>query len=103
MNGDVKPPVEAGKQTGKADKPMLDLARTEFERMMDDSVEDVLRLNRDRLKQALIDPMTPANALPAISKQLIAICDRLNKMSGDDNLFDLDNVEVMEDAGASII
>lgn len=72
--------------------------------MMDDSIEEVLRMNRDRLKAALNDPDTPANALPNISKQLIAVCDRLNQMSGDDNLFDdIQDVEVTQNAGASII
>lgn len=72
--------------------------------MMDDSIEEVLRMNRDRLKAALNDPDTPANALPNISKQLIAVCDRLNQISGDDNLFDdIQDVEVTQNAGASII
>ncbi|MBU9103183.1 hypothetical protein KTF57_02360 [Bifidobacterium adolescentis] len=71
--------------------------------MMDDSLEDVLRMNRDRLKAALDDPGTPANALPAISRQLIDVCERLQGMSGQGGLFDDESMEVVEDVGASIV
>lgn len=80
-----------------------ELDRREFERMMDDSLEDVLRMNRDRLKTALNDPATPANALPAISRQLIDVCERLRDMGGQGGLFDDENAEVVEDVGASIV
>ena len=71
--------------------------------MMDDSLEDVLRMNRDRLKAALQDPSTPANALPGISRQLIDVCERLQGMSGQGGLFDDESMEVVEDVGASIV
>lgn len=71
--------------------------------MMDDSLEDVLRMNRDRLKAALQDPSTPTNALPGISRQLIDVCERLQGMSGQGGLFDDESMEVVEDVGASIV
>lgn len=79
------------------------LDRRTFERMMDDSMEDVLRMNRDRLKAALQDPSTPANALPGISRQLISVCERLQGMDGQTNLFDDETMGVTEDVGASIV
>lgn len=81
------------------------LTGREFDRMMDGKLEDVLRHNRDRLQTALDDPGTPATALPAISRQLIAVCRELDSMSGGDPLLDLDDepTEVNEDAGTSIV
>ncbi len=70
----------------KAERP--DLSRDEFKRMMDESLEDVLRRNRDRLSKALDDPDTPANALAAISRQLIAVVERLDQLEGGDPLLD---------------
>ena len=81
------------------------LTGREFDRMMDGKLEDVLRHNRDRLQAALDDPGTPANALPAISRQLIAVCRELDSMSGGDPLLDglMDDSEVDADAGASVV
>ena len=83
----------------------VELDRREFERMMDDGVEDAIRLVRDRLKSALDDPGTPANTLPAIGRQYIELCERLQGMDDDGGLFDdqPDATEVSEDAGASIV
>ncbi|KFI56574.1 hypothetical protein [Bifidobacterium callitrichos] len=84
--------------------PVID--KREFERMMDGSMEDVLRHNRDVLRKALDDPDTRPQDLPAISRQLIAIARELDSMSGGDPLLDdLDDetTEVSEDAGASIV
>ena len=71
--------------------------------MMDDSLEDVLRTNRDVLAKALTDPGTPPNALPAISRQLIAVTERLDQLEGGDPLLDLtvpvDESEEMNAAG----
>ncbi len=64
-----------------------ELDRREFERMMDDGVEDAIRLVRDRLKAALDDPGTPANTLPAIGRQYIELCERLQGMDGQADLF----------------
>ena len=82
-----------------------ELDRGTFERMMDDGVEDTLRHVRDRLKLALDDESTPASALPAISRQLIAVVDRLEVVSGDGGLADLvgSGEEVTEELGASIV
>lgn len=81
------------------------LTGNEFERMMDGRLEDVLRATRNRLQQALADPDTPANALPAISRQLIAVCRELESQLQDDPLLDIEDepMEVNEDAGASIV
>lgn len=87
------------------DKPEApkELTRIEFKRMMDDSLEDVLRTNRDVLAHALTDPGTPANALAAISRQLIAVTERLDQLEGGDPLLDLttdtDESEEMNAAG----
>ena len=94
-----------------ADKPGMGevpaakgLDRREFERMMDDGVEDAIRLVRDRMKAALEDTGTPANALPAIGRQYIELCERLQNMDDGGGLFDqADPTEVNEDAGASIV
>lgn len=70
------------------DKPEApkELTRVEFKRMMDDSLEDVLRTNRDVLSRALTSPDTPPNALPAISRQLVAVTERLDQLEGGDPL-----------------
>lgn len=91
-----KAKVMARKGTGiKPDSPKpehdkseapKELTRVEFKRMMDDSLEDVLRTNRDVLAHALTDPDTPANALAAISRQLIAVTERLDQLESGDPL-----------------
>ena len=59
-----KPPVKA---VETKQKPEQDLDQRSFERMMDGSMLDILRDNRDLLLKAMADPTTPANALPASS------------------------------------
>lgn len=49
------------------------LTREDFERMMDDPYEDLLRFSRDVLKRALQDESTPSNALAPIAKQLLSV------------------------------
>lgn len=72
--------------------------------MMDGKLEDVLRHNRDRLQAALDDPGTPATALPAISRQLIAVCRELDDLSEGDPLLDFDDEQAeVSDVGASIV
>lgn len=92
-------------KTKKATSKSAPLTGREFERMMDGKLEDVLRHNRDRLQAALDDPGTPATALPAISRQLIAVCRELDNLSEADPLldFDDDQREVTSDVGASIV
>lgn len=63
-----------------------DLSRIDFQRMMDPSAEDIYRQCRDRLQQALGDPDTPRSALPAISKELTRVTDRLDRLEGGDPL-----------------
>lgn len=86
-------------------EPESDLDQRSFERMMDGSMLDMLRVNRDRLRKAMDDVSTPANALPAISRQLIAVCDRIESLQGGGltDLFEDEEDEVTEDAGASIV
>ena len=87
-----------------AEATSVELDRRQFERMMDDGLEDVLRANRDRLRKALDAPDTPANALAAISRQLIAVCEKLERLDGADPLTDLfEDEEVTSDAGASLV
>ena len=74
-----KPPVKA---VETKQKPERDLDQRSFERMMDGSMLDMLRANRDRLQKAMDDTSTPANALPAISRQLIDVCERIESLQG---------------------
>lgn len=100
--GKPEPTKEPGPQT----PPELD--RRSFERMMDEPLEDVLRKQRDRLQAAMDDISTPASALVPISRQIIAISEQLESMSGGGDLFaesddETESVEVSADAGASIV
>lgn len=97
-----EPPVEAVETKRK---PELDLDQRSFERMMDGSMLDILRDNRDLLRKAMADTATPANALPAISRQLIAVCDRIESLQGGGltDLLDDEEDEVTDDVGASIV
>lgn len=82
-----------------------DLDQRSFERMMDGSMLDMLRANRDRLQKAMDDTSTPANALPAISRQLIDVCERIESLQGGGltDLLDDEEDEVTDDVGASIV
>lgn len=85
-------------------KPSPIIDKREFERMMDDSMEDVLRHTRDVLRKAMDDPDTRASDLPALSRQYIAVCRELDSQSGG-GLFDETETEseVRADAGAAIV
>lgn len=97
-----KPPVKA---VETKQKPERDLDQRSFERMMDGSMLDILRDNRDLLLKAMTDPTTPANALPAISRQLIDVCERIESLQGGGltDLLDDEEDEVTDDVGASIV
>lgn len=97
-----KPPVKA---VETKQKPERDLDQRSFERMMDGSMLDMLRANRDRLQKAVDDTSTPANALPAISRQLIDVCERIESLQGGGltDLLDDEEDEVTDDVGASIV
>ena len=97
-----KPPVKAMETK---QKPEQDLDQRSFERMMDGSMLDMLRANRDRLQKAMDDTSTPANALPAISRQLIDVCERIESLQGGGltDLLDDEEDEVTDDVGASIV
>ena len=97
-----KPPVKA---VETKQKPERDLDQRSFERMMDGSMLDMLRANRDRLQKAMDDTSTPANALPAISRQLIDVCERIESLQGGGltALLDDEEDEVTDDVGASIV
>ena len=96
-------PASVAAETKK--KPEPDLDQRSFERMMDGSMLDMLRANRDRLLKAMDSASTPANALPAISRQLIAVCERIESLQGGGltDLLDEEEDEVTEDVGASIV
>lgn len=100
--GNGKPPVKA---VETKQKPERDLDQRSFERMMDGSMLDMLRANRDRLQKAMDDTSTPANALPAISRQLIDVCERIESLQGGGltDLLDDEEDEVTDDVGASIV
>lgn len=93
------------KPTKTKRKPEQDLDQRSFERMMDGSMLDILRDNRDLLLKAMADPTTPANALPAISRQLIDVCERIEALQGGGltDLLDDEEDEVTDDVGASIV
>ena len=97
-----KPPVKA---VETKQKPERDLDQRSFERMMDGSMSSMLRANRDRLQKAMDDTSTPANALPAISRQLIDVCERIESLQGGGltDLLDDEEDEVTDDVGASIV
>lgn len=97
-----KPPVKA---IETKQKPEQDLDQRSFERMMDGSMLDMLRANRDLLLKAMADPTTPANALPVISRQLIDVCERIESIQGGGltDLLDDEEDEVTDDVGASIV
>lgn len=97
-----KPPVKA---VETKQKPERDLDQRSFERMMDVSMLDMLRANRDRLQKAMDNTSTPANALPAISRQLIDVCERIESLQGGGltDLLDDEEDEVTDDVGASIV
>lgn len=97
-----KPPVKA---VETKQKPERDLDQRSFERMMDCSMLDMLRANRDRLQKAMDETSTPANALPAISRQLIDVCERIESLQGGGltDLLDDEEDEVTDDVGASIV
>ena len=86
-------------------KPEQELDRRNFERMMDGSHEDTLREIVGRLREALHDPSTPANALPSISSKLAEFDARMRMAEESGSLFDVDDAvtEVAEDVGASIV
>ena len=71
-----KPPVKA---VETKQKPEQDLDQRSFERMMDGSMLDILRDNRDLLLKAMADPTTPANALPAASSSTYANASKRSK------------------------
>lgn len=97
-----KPPVKA---VETKQKPERDLDQRSFERMMDGSMLDTLRAIRDRLQKAMDDTSTPANTLPAISRQLIDVCERIESLQGGGltDLLDDEEDEVTDDVGASIV
>ena len=102
-----RPPQTGAKKTKTRTKrePESDLDQRSFERMMDGSMLDMLRANRDRLQKAMDDTSTPANALPAISRQLIDVCERIESLQGGGltDLLDDEEDEVTDDVGASIV
>ena len=73
--------------------------------MMDGSMLDILRDNRDLLLKAMANPTTPATTLPAISRQLIDVCERIESLQvgGLTDLLDDEEDEVTDDVGASIV
>lgn len=96
-------PVSKPTKTKRKPEPELD--KQNFERMMDGSHEDTLREIVGRLREALHNPSTPANALPSISSKLAEFDERMRMAEDSGSLFDVndDVTEVAEDVGASIV
>lgn len=98
------PSRPSSKPEPERDAKPAPLTGREFDRMMDGSMEDELRHVRDRLKAYVDDPDTPANAMPNIVAKYLAVCEKLHSLSGGDPLAGLlDEQEVGEDAGASVV
>lgn len=76
-----------------------ELTRDEFNSMMDDSYEDLLRFSRDVLKKAAADDMTAGRDKAAIVKQLLEVGKELDMRSGNDDLLAMRpvNDEVVSD------
>ena len=79
--------------------PQVDasLNRADFDRMMDDSYEDLLRFSRDVLKKALADEDTPATAIAGISKQLLSVGKELDDRDDTGLVLDDEDAEVVDD------
>lgn len=79
--------------------PQVDasLNRSDFDRMMDDSYEDLLRFSRDVLKKALADEDTPATAIAGISKQLLSVGKELDDRDDTGLVLDDEDAEVVDD------
>lgn len=92
---------------GKSDKVLVsvspsvdaEISKADFDRMMDDSYDDLLRFSRDVLKQALTDGMTPSNAKAGIVKELLEVGKEIERrVSADgDDLLSFDGGEVVTD------
>lgn len=76
-----------------------ELTRDEFNSMMDDSYEDLLRFSRDVLKKAAADDMTAGRDKAAIVKQLLEVGKELDMRSENDDLLAMrpDDGEVVSD------
>ena len=76
-----------------------ELTRDEFNSMMDDSYEDLLRFSRDVLKKAAADDMTAGRDKAAIVKELLEVGKELDMRSGNDDLLAMRpvNDEVVSD------
>lgn len=76
----------------------VEISKADFDRMMDDSYDDLLRFSRDVLKKALTDGMTPNNAKAGIVKELLEVGRELERISTDnDDLLSFDGGEVVSD------
>lgn len=98
-------PKPTAKAAPTKHEPEPELDQRSFERMMDGSHEDTLREIVGRLREALHDPSTPANALPSISSKLAEFDERMRMAEESGSLFDAndDVTEVAEDVGVSIV
>lgn len=75
-----------------------EISKADFDRMMDDSYDDLLRFSRDVLKKALTDGMTPNNAKAGIVKELLEVGRELERIRvDDDDVLSFDSSEVMAD------
>ena len=104
-NGEVAAVAKPKRAKTEGPARITGLDRRSFERMMDGSHEDTLREIVGRLREALHDPSTPANALPSISSKLAEFDERMRMAEDSGSLFDAndDVTEVAEDVGASIV
>lgn len=68
------------------------ITRQSFDRMMDGKVEDELRFVKQVLHDTMANPSTPANALAALGKELIAVSQKLTDLDGE-----ADTLKALED------
>lgn len=56
-----------------SDHAAADMSRGQFEAMMDEPYDELLRFSRDVLKRAMSNPDTPASALAPLSRELLDV------------------------------
>ena len=66
-----------------------ELTKEQFDSMMDDSYEDLLRFSRDVLKKAAADDMTAGKDKAAIVKELLEVGKELDMRAGGDDLLSM--------------
>lgn len=100
---DVRQPVVIETSKGRVRTNIFpgELTRQSFDRMYDASLEEELRFTRDILHRAMESPDTSPSALAALSRELVAVTERLESVvAGDDPFTQLEGLEVEDESTA---